>query len=95
MAKCIYFEKGNWNLCKRPSNNGGGIRVEFTDNEIHVKCPNCPNKRLFDCGATSEGIIKVKCPSCKEVAEISLQYVSLRYKRKRLAAYKKIAAKNI
>ena len=69
--------------------------MEFTDEEIHVHCPNCSNQRLFDCGAASEGIIKIKCPCCKAVAVINLQHVSDSYKRKRLAAYKKIAAKCI
>ena len=46
--------------------------MEFTDEIIHVKCPNCFNKRLFDCGATSKGIIKIKCPCCKAVAVINL-----------------------
>ena len=66
--------------------------MEYKDEEIHVHCPNCSNKRLFDCGAASEGIIKIKCPSCRTVAVINLQHVSESYKRKRLVAYKKAAA---
>lgn len=69
--------------------------MEFTDENIHVQCPNCSNQRLFDCGAASEGIIKIKCPCCKAVAVINLQHVSDSYKRKRLTAYKKIAANYI
>lgn len=77
---------------KETSNNNGGVKVEYTDKEIHVKCPNCSNKRLFDCGATSEGIIRIKCPRCKKVAVVSLQHVSLNYIRKRMAAYKRISS---
>lgn len=46
--------------------------MESTDEQIRVHCPNCLNKRLFDCGATSKGIIKIKCPCCKVVAVINL-----------------------
>ncbi len=34
--------------------------------EVHVACPCCKNKRLFDADPTAvEGIIKIKCPICK------------------------------
>ena len=32
--------------------------------EIHVACPCCKNKRLFDADPDTEGIIKIKCPVC-------------------------------
>ena len=62
-----------------------------TDDEIHVHCPNCSNKRLFDCGLNAEGIVRIKCPYCKAVSVINLQHVTERQRRKRLEAYQKIA----
>ena len=63
----------------------------ITGEEIHVHCPNCSNKRLFDCGLSAEGIVKIKCPCCKEVSVINLQHVTRQQRRKRLEAYQKIA----
>ncbi|WP_170164306.1 hypothetical protein [Mobilisporobacter senegalensis] len=43
---------------------------------IHVHCPSCRNKRLFDLdenGAT--GIVRIKCPVCKSVVEIKLNNI--------------------
>ncbi|RDY32002.1 hypothetical protein [Lachnotalea glycerini] len=62
-----------------------------TYEDIHVHCPNCSNKRLFDCGLFSEGIVRIKCPCCKAVSVINLQYVTERQRRKRFEAYQKIA----
>lgn len=70
----------------------GGVWMGVTtDEDIHVHCPNCSNKRLFDCGLSSEGIIKIKCPCCKAVSVINLQHVTERQRRKKLKAYQKVA----
>ena len=39
--------------------------------EIHVACPCCRNKRLFDADPDTEGIIKIKCPICRSVVAVS------------------------
>lgn len=40
--------------------------------EVHVACPCCKNKRLFDADPEAvEGIIKIKCPICKSVIAVS------------------------
>ena len=40
--------------------------------EVHVACPCCKNKRLFDADPEAvEGIIKIKCPTCKGVIAVS------------------------
>lgn len=62
-----------------------------TDKQIHVHCPNCSNKRLFDCGTEAEGIIKIKCPCCRAVSVINLKHVTEKQRRNRLAAYQRIA----
>ena len=69
--------------------------MQFTDEEIHVHCPNCSNKRLFDCVASAEGIIKIKCPCCRIVSVINLQHVTEKQKNKRIAAYQKVAVNYI
>lgn len=61
------------------------------DDEIHVHCPFCSNKRLFDTTESNEGIIKIKCPSCKVVAVINLTNISEAQKKKRLRAYQKVS----
>ncbi|MHB8130006.1 MAG: hypothetical protein ACYDEX_13500 [Mobilitalea sp.] len=58
--------------------------------EIHVHCPYCSNKRLFDCTVPAEGIIKIKCPSCRTILAINLQIVSMHQQKKRLMSYQKI-----
>lgn len=63
--------------------------METTKDSIQVHCPNCTNKRLFDCGAESEGIIRIKCPCCKAVSVINLQHVSEKRKRNRIVSYLK------
>lgn len=65
--------------------------MRYTDEEIHVHCPNCSNKRLFDCRTGAEGIIKIKCPCCRSVSVINLQHVTEEQRKKRLAAYGRIA----
>jgi len=66
-----------------------------TQDVVHVRCPNCSNRRLFDVGAASEGIIRIKCPNCRAVAVINLQYVTSEQRRKRLEAYCKVASNDI
>lgn len=39
--------------------------------EIHIGCPCCKNKRLFDADPNTEGIIKIKCPICRAVIAVS------------------------
>ncbi len=39
---------------------------------IHVACPCCKNKRLFDLKRGSKGIVSIKCPICKAVVAVSL-----------------------
>ena len=40
--------------------------------EVHVACPCCKNKRLFDADPEETiGIIKIKCPLCKSVIAVS------------------------
>jgi predicted nucleic acid-binding Zn ribbon protein len=41
------------------------------DEEVHVACPCCRNKRLFDADISTEGIIKIKCPACRSVIAVS------------------------
>ena len=39
--------------------------------EVHVACPCCKNKRLFDADPTAvEGIIKIKCHICGDCLEV-------------------------
>lgn len=42
------------------------------DEYIHVACPCCKNKRLFDLMRESKGIVYIKCPICKSVVAVSL-----------------------
>ncbi len=42
------------------------------DEYIHVACPCCKNKRLFDLKRGSKGIVSIKCPICKAVVAVSL-----------------------
>ena len=46
--------------------------------EVHVACPCCKNKRLFDADAETEGIIKIKCPICKAVVAVSFHKKTIR-----------------
>lgn len=48
----------------------GGASVE--DEYIHVACPCCKNKRLFDLLRGSKGIVSIKCPIYKAVVAVSL-----------------------
>lgn len=64
--------------------------MEDMEYDIHVHCPHCKNKRLFDTTCGAEGIVKIKCPKCKAVAVISLQKVEECCRMKRMAAYAKV-----
>lgn len=50
--------------------------------EVHVACPCCKNKRLFDADPSAvEGIIKIKCPVCKAVVAVSFHQRKVRTER--------------
>ena len=50
--------------------------------EVHVACPCCKNKRLFDADPEAvEGIIKIKCPICKSVIAVSFHRKKVRTER--------------
>jgi LSD1 subclass zinc finger protein len=40
---------------------------------IHVSCPSCSNKRLFDLERGATGMVSIKCPKCKAIVVIKLQ----------------------
>ena len=44
-------------------------------NSIHIGCPCCSNKRLFDLDPVSYGgvTIDIKCPRCKAVVAVKLK----------------------
>ena len=48
---------------------------------IHVGCPCCKNKRLFDVDTKTEGMISIKCPVCKAVVTIVLHNKKIRTER--------------
>jgi uncharacterized protein YbaR (Trm112 family) len=49
------------------------------ENEVHVACPCCKNRRLFDADpSTTEGVIKIKCPMCKGVIAVSFHMKQIR-----------------
>ena len=53
--------------------------------EMHVACPCCKNKRLFDANPLSVvGTIKIKCPVCKSV--IAVNFLQKRVRTERIAA---------
>lgn len=42
--------------------------------EVHMACPCCKNKRLFDADSEETiGIIKIKCTLCKSVIAVSFR----------------------
>lgn len=51
------------------------------ENEIHVSCPCCKNKRLFDVDPKTEGCIKIKCSVCKEIVAIVFHNRDIRTER--------------
>lgn len=40
---------------------------------IHVSCPCCNNKRLFDLSPETNGEMEIKCPRCGKIIAISAQ----------------------
>lgn len=40
---------------------------------VHVSCPCCKNKRLFDADPATSGIISIKCPTCKAVVCVTFK----------------------
>ena len=47
--------------------------------EVHVACPCCKNRRLFDADPEKvECIIKIKCPICKAVVAVSFHLKKVR-----------------
>lgn len=48
---------------------------------VHVGCPCCKNKRLFDVDTKTEGMISIKCPVCKSVVTIVLHNKKIRTER--------------
>lgn len=66
--------------------------MEFKrDQDIRVHCPKCSFNRLFDCTTSAEGIIKIKCPSCKNILVINLQQVVMNRQKKRRNGYQKLS----
>lgn len=50
--------------------------------QIHIGCPCCRNRRLFDADPeTTEGIITIKCPSCRALIAISFHMKKMNTKR--------------
>ena len=49
---------------------------------VHIACPCCKNKRLFDADPEAvEGIIRIKCPICKSVIAVSFHRKKVRTER--------------
>ena len=46
--------------------------------EIHIACPNCNNKRLFDVEDYTEGLVRIKCPRCKSIVAVYLNKQKIR-----------------
>lgn len=51
------------------------------ESEVHVACPCCKNKRLFDVDIHTEGKILIKCPICRGVIKIVLHETLIRTER--------------
>ncbi len=49
--------------------------------EVHIACPCCRNKRLFDADLNTEGTILIKCPVCKSVIAVSFHMKKIRTER--------------
>ena len=47
---------------------------------IHVACPGCRNKRLFDADPDGDGtrVISIKCPQCKSVVVVQFHNNKIR-----------------
>ena len=48
------------------------------EKDIHIPCPCCKNKRLFDADPECEGSIKIKCPICRQVIAVILHKNKIR-----------------
>lgn len=48
------------------------------EQDIHVACPCCKNGRLFDANPNTDGIIKIKCPICRNVVAITFKNKKIR-----------------
>ena len=40
---------------------------------VEVKCPIC-HRRIFDILQGTKGVIKIKCPNCRTVTEVSVAF---------------------
>ena len=60
------------------------------EKSMHVPCPYCSNRRLFDCKDSSEGVIEIKCQHCKKVVVIDLHKISQRRREMKFKNYNKI-----
>lgn len=50
--------------------------------EVHMACPCCTNKRLFDADPEETiGIIKIKCTHCRYVIAVSFRKQRVRTER--------------
>lgn len=48
---------------------------------LKVSYPCCKNGRLFDVMPDTEGIIRIKCPYCRRIIQISLHNKEIRTER--------------
>jgi predicted nucleic acid-binding Zn ribbon protein len=47
--------------------------------DVHVACPCCKNRRLFDADLEAvEGVIKIKCQRCRSVIAVSFHNKKVR-----------------
>ena len=60
--------------------------IKIENEFLKVHCPCCENGRLFDVGAKAKGVIRIKCPICKNAVEIKLEKCD-RSRQRRLNAY--------
>lgn len=53
----------------------GGVKIDMDQSSelVHVSCPCCKNKRLFDADLATSGIISIKCPICKAVVCVTFK----------------------
>lgn len=60
--------------------------MEKTEEIIKIHCPNCANSRLFDLYGKGSGILKIKCPVCRQEVQIHLEKCDGK-RQKRLTTY--------
>ena len=53
---------------------------------IKVHCPKCSNRRLFDLAGYSNGVVRIKCPQCRNEVELQLDKCN-EDRNKRLIAF--------